>query len=68
MSKTTGQGRPSLNYQEARPIFGQGAATPKTSIKGRCAKTAVVATTGIAASMHIVPRPPRQNGDDAKTN
>jgi hypothetical protein len=68
MNETTGQTRPSGNYQEAKLISGQGSVAPNTSAEGRCAKTAVVASTGPSASMHIVPRPPRQNGDEARTD
>jgi len=68
MSQTTGQGRPSANYQQAQPVSLQGSANVETSFEIRSSRTTVAASTGQTVHMRIVPRPPRQSGDEARTD
>jgi hypothetical protein len=68
MSETTGQGRPSADYQQAQPVSAQGSATLQTSHEIRSSRTTVVVPTGQTVHMRIVPRPPRQTGDEARTD
>ena len=55
MNDTTGQTRPSGNYQEAELIPGQGSAAPKTSAEGRAMglfDDSVVVTDNLATILH----------------
>jgi len=68
MSETTGQGRPAANYQQAQPVSTNRPGSAQTSFEIRCAGTTVVAPTGQTVHMRIVPRLPRQSGDEAMTD
>lgn len=68
MSETTGQDRPAANYQQAQPVSAQDSAGPETSFETGCSRTTAVAPTGQTVRMRIVPRPPRQTGDEGRTD
>lgn len=68
MSGTTGQSTPSEKYQQAQPVSGQGSANVEASFEIRSSRTTAPAPDGQTVRMRIVPRPPRQSGDEARTD
>ena len=68
MSETTGQSRPSAKYQQAQPVSVQGPANVETSLEMRSSRTTAAAPIGQTVHMRIVPRPPRQSSDEARTD
>ena len=68
MSETTGQGVPSIEYQAAQPVFTQASQRSQTRGELHCSRTTAVSRTGQTVHMRVVPRPPRQSGDEARTD
>lgn len=64
MSKTMGQARPA-SYQKAKPVSARDAGG--TSLGTSSTSTTAVAPSGESVRMRVVPRPPRQSADEART-
>lgn len=68
MSGTAEQSENGLRYQEAQPLAEPVVHTAQTNVE-ECRFRAVVLTPrGQTRWVHVIPRPPRQRGDEARTD
>ena len=67
MSETKGQIGIAATYQAAQPVASQVPPPAQTSSEDRSVRTTLVAGNGQTVRMRIIPRPPRQSGEAAKT-
>jgi predicted TIM-barrel enzyme len=68
MSETLGQSKPTLNYQQAQAISTHGTGTVQTNLGVHRSGTIAVNPTGQTVHMRIIPKAPRQNGEEARTD
>ena len=67
MSETTGQPKVGASYQVAKPVPARPAGIAQTAGETQCSIITVLAPSGQTVHVRIIPREPRQSGDEAKT-